>query len=411
MTSALAERHAAAARLVAAHRDVLDARPDGAAPPQSLAARGWAPFLLALDDQRLATLERGGVSATWPDDAPSSLAALIDDARGVCDVAPLAPDTVVAASAAQRRHETPRKHAQVDAFAKLLLPLASRAGRVVDIGSGHGHLTRELAARIARPVVGLERDAALAERARALAQGTASSFAVHDVLAGGLALEVGDCVIGLHACGELGDVVVTSAAAVGASVALVGCCLQKQRAPVRRPLAASPADDDALHLPKELLGLSNLSTRDDGVEAPLSQNLAARGRRLALHRLLDAAGVPLRFGAELHGLNRRAAHDDLHALVARAFGHRGLAVPSRGAIDDAAAWAAAHHARARRLSLPRTMLARALEVLIVLDRARFLELRGYAVDIGTAFPASVSARNLALIAVRAGGAPVLASHR
>jgi hypothetical protein len=61
-------------------------------------------------------------------------------------------------------------------------------------------------------------------------------------------------------------------------------------------------------------------------------------------------------------------------------------------------WAHEHHARARRLSLPRTLLARVLEIHILRDRARYLELHGFRVTIGTLFPLSVSARNLALIA-------------
>ena len=319
--------------------------------------------------------------------------------RDVCDLSPIAAPFASADPArSARRGETPRKRAQVDAFAKIVLTVAANARRVVDVGSGHGHLTREIAERIALPVIGLERNAALAERARRLSPAASPTFDVTDVLRDGLALEAGDCAIGLHACGELGDALVASAAACGASLALVSCCLQKRTARSRPSLAAPAELAASLDLPRDLLGLSNLASGDTGVEASRAENLAARERRLALHRLLSDAVAPLRFGAEIEGLNRRAAHADLDSLVARAFAFRKIAIPSAGAIDAAAQWARVQYARIRRLSLPRALLARVLELFVLYDRALFLEQRGFAVAAGTLFAPEVSARNLALVA-------------
>ncbi|GAC1538400.1 MAG: hypothetical protein NVS3B10_02870 [Polyangiales bacterium] len=401
----VSERWKAAARLVAVHRDVVDQRP-GQRPgaPAALVTRGWASFLLALGDEELARLEIGGHDAAWPSGTPPSLVGLADAARRVCTlpmlVAPAAADRGGAAAGRQRRGETPRKRAQIDPFAQMILPLATRAERVIDVGSGHGHLTRAIAERIARPVIGLDRDRALAARARTLPSSAPPSFAVSDVVREGLFLTAGDCVIGLHACGELGDVMVESAARSGAAVALVGCCLQKRRAPSRAPLCVdvdtSPAWASALDLPRSVLGLSNLTARDDGVEASRAENLAGRERRLALHRLLQGDGAVLHLGAEIGGLNRRAAQRDLPSLVARAFASRGRPPPAAGAIEDAASWARAKHAEQRRLSLPRALLARVLEVLVLVDRARYLEVHGRDVTIGLLFPADVSARNLVL---------------
>ncbi|HSO32387.1 MAG TPA: methyltransferase [Labilithrix sp.] len=393
----------AAARLLAEHRDVLEGRPDEGRVPAALEARGWAAWLLALDDDALTALEVHGHEARWPTGAPPSLLALASAAQSVCalpssSLASLASAGSAGLPRAAKRGETPRKRAQIEAFARVVAPLAGAAKRVIDVGSGHGHLTRDIAERIAVPVVGLERDATLANRAQELSSPSSSppSFAVTDVLRDGLALDASDCVIGLHACGELGDAMVESVARAGASLALVGCCLQKRRSPSRRPLC----DGFDLDLPKSLLGLSNLTARDDGVEATRSENLAARERRLALHRLLAAEVGELRLGAEIEGLNRRAAHRDLDVLVARAFAVRGLPSPSATVIREAESWAASHHARARRLALPRALLARPLEVFVLLDRARYLEARGFEVDLLTLFPPAVSARNLALVASR-----------
>jgi SAM-dependent methyltransferase len=395
--SPIERRWWAVASLVAECRDLLDERPGGADGDSlhSLISRGWDSFLLSLDDRELDAIEVHGTGVPWPARTPETLRGLVDHAREVCVLPDLA--TPGESQARARRGETPRKRAQVDAFGQLVSALASRATRVVDVGSGHGHLTRDIAERVAVPVVGLERDLVLARTARRLSQGASPTFAVTDVVRDGLALAETDCVVGLHACGELGDAMVTSVARSRSTLALVGCCLQKRRPPSRRPLRADPELEHALDLPRAMLGLSNLVAGDDGVETSRADNLRARERRLALHRLLSRE-QPLRFGAEIVGLNRRAAHRDLPDLVSRSFAIRGRAAPSQEAIEDAAAWARVEHGRSRRLSLPRALLARALEVYVLFDRAAYLEARGFEVAVGALFPASVSPRNLALVA-------------
>jgi hypothetical protein len=382
---------------VAENRDVLDVRPGSGDVSEALVSRGWSAFLLSLDAGELGSVESDGLDAAWPERTPGSLRSLVARAREVCSMSALVP--VGAPAEGLRPGETPRKRAQIDAFGALVLSVAAKAARVVDVGSGHGHLTRALAERTERPVIGLERDAALAGRARAMSRGRSPSFAVTDVLREGLAPAPGDCFVGLHACGELGDAMVTSVArAPGTCLALVGCCLQKRRQLSRSPLCPIPGTGETLELSRRLLGLSNLTARDQGVEASRSENLAARERRLALHRLLVDRWGPLRLGAEMDGLNRRVAQRELPVLVARAFAKRGAPAPSAAAIDDAARWAREAHARARRLSLPRSLLARVLEVYVLLDRAMHLGRGGFDVRVGTVFPVDVSARNLALVA-------------
>jgi SAM-dependent methyltransferase len=375
--------------LLAANRDLLDQRPSDGQPVEALIRRGWDAFLLALEDQEVDAIETSG---QWPTHTPPSLRDLIEESRAVSkqpDEHPRAEQPRASASGSLRRRETPRKHAQVKAFATLILPLAEEASRIIDVGSGHGHLTREIAEQIDRPVLGLERNEQLLARAREL---SGADFQQTDVLLDGLHLQPDDLVIGLHACGELGDIMVESAAETGASIALIGCCLQKRRS-ARRSFASE------LELPKRILGLSNLTARDTGVEATRAENLAARERRLALHRLLSAI-APLRHGAEIDGLNRRAAHEPLETLVARAFVHRSLKSPSPAAIAEAGRWAKEMYPRARRLALPRSMLARPLEVFVLLDRKTHLERHDFTVRTGSVFPPEVSARNLALISRR-----------
>ena len=377
------------------HWDVVEERPGGEGVPAGLVARGWDGFLLGLSDGEVEAHEIAGLEGDWGG-APEGLRALAAAAREVCalEVMDVPPMREMA-----RKKLTVRKAAQVDAFAAVALPVARRAGRVLDVGCGHGHLTRELAERLELPVLGLERDAALAARARALPTTATAApvFQLSDVLRDGLALRADDLVIGLHACGELGDTMVEAAARVGAALVLVGCCLQKRRGPVRRSLAGGTM----LELPTALLGLSNLSPGDDGVETSRADNLAARQRRLALHHLLTRTAEPtLPLGAELDGLNRRSAQHELAMLAARAFALRALPPPTPADLAAAATWAAHHHARARRLALPRALLARVLEVHVLCDRALHLEQSGHTVRHGTLWPRSVSPRNLALLATR-----------
>lgn len=396
----LEARRASAAALLGVHRDLLNSRPDVEVrdarlePDAAVDTRGWSPFLLGLTETELQRLEGAGVDGDWSA-APASLQAFVDDVRRVTAVRQLLDEVP---RVAPRRHEPWIKQRQIDVFSRWLARVAPDATRIVDVGSGHGHLTRALAAALGRPVVGLERDPAIAARARALAAHDDDvAFAVTDVVRSGLAVQAGDGVVGLHACGQLGDLAAVAVASAGvpATLAFVGCCLQKQHDAWRHPL------DDAeprLSLPKPLLGLSNLTTRDTGVEAVRADNLAGRCRRIALRLLLADAGVVVRPRAELEGLNRRAAHEPLAVLVALAFGARGLALPSAPAIDAADVAAHTLHDRFRRLALPRSLLGRVIEVFVLFDRGLFLERRGFDVDVGVLFPAALSPRNLALVA-------------
>ncbi len=395
------EAWANAGRLLAEAHDVVLGRAVGSAEPAWCVARGWGVFLRSLPDGATAAAERDGLLAlARVEGAPPSLVAFARDVARACDVAPL-PARGLERGAPGRR-ESERKAAQVAAFAGACAPLARACARVVDVGSGHGHLTRRLAEAFARPALGLERDARRVAVATSLAAGAgagAAAFETVDVVREGLALRAGDLAVGLHACGELGDLAVDAAAAAGASVALVSCCLQKMRAPAWVARACPPGVDPArLAWPREVLGLSNLAPRAEGVEAPLEQNLRARQNRHALGWLLRERGLSPAPGEELAGVNRRRAHAPLAEFVAFALARRGLAPPSATELGRAAEAGAASYALARRYELPRTTLGRLVEAFVLYDRARALEARGYAVEAGVLFDADLSPRNLALLA-------------
>ena len=62
--------------------------------------------------------------------------------------------------------------------------------------------------------------------------------------------------------------------------------------------------------------------------------------------------------------------------------------------------ASRHFHAIRRLSLPRNMLARVVELSVVLDRAAHLEENGHFVRVATLFERAVTPRNISLFASR-----------
>lgn len=389
----LAGRFRRATAVLRGTLDIVGERP-GADAPAWIATRRWESFLAGLSDVRLADLERRGLAdaADSLDDAPADLRALAVETRTLTTFgAPFAGD---GDGVAARRAST-RKRSQVAAFAELVRPLLPGVHRVVDVGSGHGHLTRHLARQLDVPVEGWEIDearVAVATRLPAAEQTTFRELDVRDALG---ELGPGDLVIGLHACGELADNAVRAAARAGAAVAIVGCCLQKRRGE-RRPTSAVDLDPFS----RDVLGLGNVALGDRGVEEPLAVRLRSRENRIALRLVLEASGVTTFPGEEMRGLNRRRAVGPLDDLVAACFTARRLPLPAPSLVTEQATIAAVIHARRRRWDLPRTLLGRLIEVWVAADRATALVEAGLAADVRLAFDAAESPRNLAVIATR-----------
>jgi hypothetical protein len=291
-----------------------------------------------------------------------------------------------------------RKRAQLSGVLAGVAAMAESAERIVDVGAGSGHLTRLSAQLFSRPALGLERNVervAAAERHSGKLDGSARFVAVDAREA--LELNERDLALGLHACGELGDRLVQAAARAGCDLTLVSCCLQKISGELRQSLSSAAR---GLELRREHLGLTNLTAQPIGVETSIEATIAARQTRFALGRLLRARGIELEPGAEMHGMNRRRASQGLRAVATRALSLRGLGSPSDAELTEHETTAARDYAVVRRLSLPRSMLARSLEVLVSLDRASYLEERHFQVRLMTLFDRSVSPRNIGIFASR-----------
>jgi SAM-dependent methyltransferase len=380
--------------------DILAGRVEDPTPPPWLDRRGWEGFLRDLSDEEVIRCETEGLGAVvaGKPGAPAGLRELATSAGEAARLPALqiAHREVAGESA---RSVKPRKQAQLAALLGAVEAMAGGSARIVDVGAGSGHFTRLAAEMFERETLGLERDEGRL-RAAASRGGERVRYVACDACREPLLLAAGDLAVGLHACGDVGDRLVSAAADVGCDLALVSCCFQKIGGPARAPLSARGA---GFSLAKETLGLANLTAQPEGVETSTAVAVQARQTRHALFALLRGRGVPVAPGEEMRGINRRRAHAGLAEVARRALELRGLPPPTAAEIAHHEALSEAHFAIVRRLSAPRNLLARLVEVSIVLDRAARMEEAGLAVRVATAFDRAVTPRNVARLASREPG--------
>jgi hypothetical protein len=358
--------------------------------------RGWRDYLLAISESDLERADTQDI-ATWfaaDTHCPPSLRELAEHTFAVTTSIPRLPDQ---APPVALPFMNVRKRAQVAAVLRLLRESFPRPSELVDVGAGRGQLTTQAASTLSVPAVGLERDPDRVAMARALAGPVPVRFITTDVLSAeqpllSLPALPQRVLMALHGCGQLGDALITAAVATRASVLLLACCPQKIRGAQRCALIpGGPA------FPREVLGLANVLARSEGIEGDLRDALSMKEARLALRGLLLARGVNVAVGEEMRGVNRRKANAGLAALARAACRARGLPSPTPDEITVAAQRAHADYLTQRRLMLPRSMLGRALEIFIALDRALFLQHHGYQARVLELFPAAISPRNLAVV--------------
>jgi SAM-dependent methyltransferase len=383
--------------------DIVLAPAEDSEPPAWCQHRGWAEFLLSLEAHELRTCEESGLEVGLRDvaGAPRELLALAEAVRHATTL-PWLRVPALSLPPAALRGVPARKREQLGALLGVAAPLAACAARVVDVGAGSGHLARLSAELFQRETLALEREALRLRTAERRTQQRARNvgaldvcFAAADVGPERLELERADLAVGLHACGELGDRLVLAAAAARCDLLLCSCCFQKVASPERVMLSRAGG---SLALKRSVLGLANLTSQVTGVEASLRENLRGRQARLALRRLLQARGLVVAAGEEMRGVNRRRAHAGFSELAKMVLTSRQLPPPTPAELRFHADEAEREHAAIRRLSLPRNLLARLVEVTVVLDRAALLEERGQHVLVAVLFEQRVTPRNTVLLA-------------
>ncbi len=267
-------------------RDILEHRVDDAEVPAWCEERGWASFLLSLEDASLRDCEAHGLATVLPslDAAPRDLRELAHEVAAVTELPALAGTTTLAAESL--RSVRLRKRAQLSGLLSAVSGMAGAAERIVDVGSGSGHFTRLSAELFERHAVGLERDPARVASAQARrGVGELATFVAVDAR-DGLRFGEHDLAIGLHACGELGDRLVEAAARAHCDMALVSCCLQKILAPGAERARRRRR---GLELGKAQLGLTNLTAQPLRIESEHRSHHPDTRDPLALGQLLRRA--------------------------------------------------------------------------------------------------------------------------
>jgi SAM-dependent methyltransferase len=379
--------------------DVVRERVSDERAPSWADGRGWTEALDRLSDRELQACEEQGLCRVAPD-LPGVPASLVDLALAVTAATELPSLDTDDREPPLRTGVGARKRHQLAALLDAIAPMAAHKRRVVDIGAGKGHFSRAASEALAKEVLGLDRDPARVRAAIDLsAPDGRATFLRLDVFSEALPLGPDDLAVGLHACGEVGDRTAAAAAKAGSDLALVSCCLQKIQGDLRPPLSLAARARGA-ELPRQILGLSNLTARAAGVERSLSETNRAREHRLALRLLLRSRGALVDHGEELRGINRRRALAGLEGIAERALELRGLRPATAGELARAAEEAKLRFARMRRWNLPRSMLSRLIEVTVSLDRAAILEEHGLAAAVMTLVDPSVTARNIIVLASR-----------
>ena len=393
-------------------RDLLLGRVDSLPVPWA-EARGWSSYLLALSEDALTKADTLGIGKWFlaDPDCPTSLRELARRVEGLC----VLPHWDLSEHPSEDpRIDWPftgaRKRQQVAAVLHLLRAFYPRISQLVDVGAGRGQLTTQAARALSVPALGLERDSERVAVARLLAGDAKVEFLTTDIFSSetsrisetSLTSETSPLenlprvpdrlFMALHGCGELGDALVRSAVSLSAHVLLLACCPQKIRAQERPSLGGRGPT-----LPKEVLGLANVLSRTAGIEGSLASALATKEARLALRHLLEARGIAAPAGEEMRGVNRRKVHAGLAVLALAAFQVRALPPPTESELRAAATLAHEQYLARRRLSLPRSMLGRVLEIFLALDRATFLLAADYDVRVLELFPVEVSPRNIAVL--------------
>jgi hypothetical protein len=348
--------------------------------------------LLALDDsevERLAGDNRALIdlaSRTFPGLSP--LHRLIDLPRAAFAVSPAA-----SADDARLAWRVPgRKQAEIEAFAAALPEIAAP---ILEWCAGKGHLGRLLAQRWQRPVLSLEWDAELCAAGAELAAraGVEQRFLAADVLSDAAALHLtGRHAVALHACGDLHLALLRGAAAAAApALDLAPCCYYRIAAPGYRPLnpdAGLALSRDELHLAVTDIvsaGTRERRRRDRDTAwklAFLELRAAAGSGRGQTFKPIPAAWYGDGFAAWMRHLALRegvplAAAPDWDALERHGWARR---------------------REVRRLELLRLAFRRPLEIWLALDRALYLERRGYRVTLSEFCPRRVTPRNLLISA-------------
>ena len=290
-----------------------------------------------------------------------------------------------------------RKWAQIEAFGQSL-SFASQPSHWLDWCAGKGHLGRRLL-QPGQQLTCLEHDPALVQAGAALSQrhGLPAQHRQQDVMAPDLALDATHTPVALHACGDLHVRLIQRASAAGCQQLAIAPCCYNRTPGAYQPLSTA-AQQSALHLSNDDLGLplSETVTAGARVRRQRDQSMARRLAFDLLQRQLRGSDSYLPTPSLPSGWLAKPFFTYIQDLAAL----KGLSTAGFKDWDalEAAGWL--RLAEVRNLEAVRNLFRRPLEIWLVLDRALYLEENGYHVRLGEFCEASLTPRNLMLLAER-----------
>ncbi|WP_053153098.1 methyltransferase [Pseudomonas sp. P1.8] len=294
-----------------------------------------------------------------------------------------------------------RKWQQIEAFASRL-QFSNTPRHWLDWCSGKGYLGRRLL-QPGQQLTCLEYDPALVASGQALSQ-RHHLHALHveqDVLATDAAslLQAEHTPVALHACGDLHVRLIQLASAAGCKqLAIAPCCYNRTTLPEYSPVSLI-AQGSHLQLSLDDLALPMSETvtagarvrrqRDTSMARRLGFDLLQRRMR-GIDEYLPTPSLPTAW------LEKPLSEYCHHLAALKELSTIG---PQDWTALEAAGWQ--RLAQVRNLELLRGLFRRPLELWLVLDRALFLEEKGYTVRLGTFCETPLTPRNFLLLAERA----------
>lgn len=351
---------------------------------------------------RRRSLEEADAAHNHPQhlNAPAPFPELAVQAARLAEVGEL-PEQPLPELPAQFQVDVPgRKWQQIEAFASRL-SFSTPPVQWLDWCAGKGHLGR-LLAHGGETLLSLERDLALVNDGQRMSDrlGLRAMHVEQDVLAEGTSryLQPGQTAVALHACGDLHVTLLRQAAGRHCrQLAVAPCCYNRIGGERYRPLSAK-AGASALLLSQDDLRLPLTETVTAGSRVRRQRD-ASMSRRLAF----DLLQRELR-GEDSYLPVPSVAPDWLHKPFAdycRDLAElKGLPTPSERDWAALEARGRQRLAEVRNLELLRGLFRRPLELWLLLDRALFLDEQGYRVHLGAFCPASLTPRNLLIVAER-----------
>lgn len=299
------------------------------------------------------------------------------------------------------RELTPKKRHEIESLLGFLRSRLKSGSKVLDIGGGVGHLARHLALELGCSVVSVDRDAVLQRDGQAVLSQWPwrdEGLSVRFVRGEFPEVSVAGCgwTIGLHTCGALAwrhlQHHVEYPVEARGSVLNVGCCYEKLNA-ASETQRSELARKHPLAWTQEALFLANRGGVERTAEGFEFQQRVMR-YRFTLQELLRHEGL-----SEIDSVGAapdQAYRGDFANYVRSRSVAREL-VLSDAAMEDFFRTSAPRVERMRFASLLRNILARPLEVAIVLDRAAYLQERGVEARVVRLFDPAISPRNLGVV--------------